>query len=271
MIKTLRLVEIELFSYCNRKCNWCPNREIDRHSFNSEIDNDILSNVLSELSISRYEGAITFSRYNEPLSHIEIFRQRLKEIRRILPSNKLITNTNGDYLTRESLRDLPLNELTIMDYDRKGVIKCIQQLEACDAHIDEVTYPYILASLGDMKILYFTDWLDQKTITDRGGFLSEYSVSRRQVSCFEPMYFVGINYDGTVSPCCNVRNDIPALKPYILGDLHDSTLNEILISPNATKFRCDCCEGVYKEGSPCYYCSNKGGRYTQGGNGIRYE
>lgn len=31
-MKNLRLIEIELFSYCNRKCNWCPNKYIDRKS-----------------------------------------------------------------------------------------------------------------------------------------------------------------------------------------------------------------------------------------------
>ncbi|HBA02863.1 MAG TPA: hypothetical protein DCW51_02200, partial [Clostridium sp.] len=127
MIKDLRLVEIELFSYCNRRCNWCPNREIDRHSNNIEINDEVLTKLLLDLKKSGYKNPITFSRYNEPTSHLDIFRKRLERIKEILPNNKLITNTNGDYLSKEVL-DLPLDEITIMDYDKIGLKKCQERL-----------------------------------------------------------------------------------------------------------------------------------------------
>ena len=31
-VLNIRLVEIEIFSFCNRKCLFCPNSFIDRHS-----------------------------------------------------------------------------------------------------------------------------------------------------------------------------------------------------------------------------------------------
>ena len=43
-MKNLRLLEIELFSYCNRKCKWCPNKEIDR-TFYKELDIQIFENL----------------------------------------------------------------------------------------------------------------------------------------------------------------------------------------------------------------------------------
>ena len=43
------LVEIGIFSYCNRKCWFCPNSIIDRHSNNIELREDIFLKILNEL------------------------------------------------------------------------------------------------------------------------------------------------------------------------------------------------------------------------------
>lgn len=270
-IKNLRLVEIELFSYCNRKCNWCPNREIDR-SKNIFMEDGILDKIVYDLSDKGYSGAITFSRYNEPLSHINVFKDKLKYIKSILPDCKLITNTNGDYVTKDNLNNLLIDELTIMDYDNIGMDKCCEKLLNCGAIIDKIEKNYIYAHKESMDILYYTDWYHYRNITDRGGFLKEYSMESPRVnSCYEPKYFVGINYDGTVSPCCNIRNDVNNTKPYIMGDLHYQSLNQILDSDKYSIFREQCENAVFSEGSPCYTCSNSGGRYTRGKGGISYE
>lgn len=271
MIKDLRLVEIELFSYCNRVCNWCPNKEIDRRSFNKEIEDDILFGVLKDLKDNKYRGAITFSRYNEPLSKPEIFKKRLHQIKEYLPNNKLITNTNGDFITKENLDGLLVDELTIMDYDNAGIDKCIDKLVDAGATITEIKEPnYVYATRGDMQILYYLNWGDNRNITDRGGFLKEYSGDVRVKPCFEPKYFVGINYDGTVSSCCNIRNDIKQHQNFVSGDLHNSSLSEILSSEASTRFKTDCQNGIFKIDSPCYTCTNAGGRYTKGNGGISY-
>ena len=270
-IGQLRLVEIELFSYCNRKCKWCPNREIDR-THNIYIENNVLESLILELSKYNYNGAITFSRYNEPLSHIDFLKDKLSYIKSILPNCKLITNTNGDYVTKDNLDGLLIDELTIMDYDNLGIEKCSDKLLQCGVIIDKIYKNYIYAHKDDMLILYYTNWRYHRNITDRGGFLKEYSMDNpRQFQCLEPTYFVGINYDGTVSPCCNIRNDVCITKPYIMGDLHHNSLESILNSYQYNQFRDMCSLGVFFKDSPCYTCSNTGGRYTRGNGGISYE
>ena len=123
-----------------------------------------------------------------------------------------------------------------------------------------------------MLILYYTNWSFHRNITDRGGFLKEYSMDKpRQFQSLEPSYFVVINYDGTVSPCCNIRNDVSVTKPYIMGDLHHNSLESILNSYQYNQFRDMCSLGVFFKDSPCYTCSNTGGRYTRGSGGISYE
>ena len=74
-IKNLRLIEIELFSFCNRKCKWCPNFYIDRNSNIFYLNKQIFINLVKELKEINYSNYITFSRYNEPLSNIKILNQ----------------------------------------------------------------------------------------------------------------------------------------------------------------------------------------------------
>ena len=84
----LRLVEIELFSYCNRTCAFCTNSFIDRLSFNEVLDIQIFKKIIKELKLVDYSNYISFSRYNEPLSHRNILDERIKYIRKELPNSK---------------------------------------------------------------------------------------------------------------------------------------------------------------------------------------
>ena len=44
IINDLRLIEIEIHSYCNRKCGWCPNSIIDRQSTVKEMEEELKAN-----------------------------------------------------------------------------------------------------------------------------------------------------------------------------------------------------------------------------------
>lgn len=272
MISDLRLVEIELFSYCNRKCAWCPNSFIDRYTDCIYMEDDILISILKSINNMDNKPAITFSRFNEPMSKIDIFKEKLIFIKNMLPDNKLITNTNGDFINKENLENLMLDELTIMDYDNIGLTECVTRLIDAGAIIDKISFPYVYAHTDKIQILYYVNYTKYGKITDRGGTLPLYIVGqKRDTQCVEPLRFVGINYDGTVSPCCNIRNDIDSTKGYIMGDLHNNTLEEILNSDKYITFKNNCLNGIFDDNSPCQYCSNSGGRYSSGKGGISYE
>ena len=269
-ISDLRLIEVELFSYCNRKCPWCPNNYIDRRSETYTFE--LLDNLLEQLKAGNYNGHISFSRYNEPMSKIDYFKQCLVKIYEKLPDCTLVTNTNGDYINEDNLKGLLINELSIMDYDNRGMEWCKKRLLDCNVVIDKVTDKYIYGHYGKMKILYYVDWRKHHAITDRGGNLAMYSNQVRDYACYEPLYFIGVNYDGTVSPCCNIRNDASDMqRRYIIGDLNKDKLIDILNSKTRVHLISDCISCNFKEDSPCYYCMNKGGRYTKDGGGIDYE
>ena len=115
---SVKLVEVEVFTYCNRTCWFCPNSRIDRRSSNLYMDEELYLKILSELAEIDYRGVVTYSRYNEPLAD-RIILTRLRQARAALPNAILSTHTNGDYLNREyldALRDAGLNRITIMNY-----------------------------------------------------------------------------------------------------------------------------------------------------------
>ena len=117
--KNLKLIEIEIFSYCNRVCWFCPNSFIDRRSSNTEMQDVHYEKIINDLADIEYDGELTYSRYNEPLSHRDIFIKRVKQARQALPNAILRTNSNGDYVTRdyiEELNDVGFNQLWIQQY-----------------------------------------------------------------------------------------------------------------------------------------------------------
>lgn len=157
-----------------------------------------------------------------------------------------------------------------MDYDGKGIDNCLNKLKNLNCIIDKIDKNFIYAHYKQMKILYYTDWQNNYIPSNRGGYLPILS-SIRDYPCLEPLYFIGINYDGSVSPCCNIRNDIDAHKSYIIGDLNTQTLQEVLNSNKRKDIIKNCGAAIFEINSPCYKCSNKGGRYTKGNGGIKYE
>ena len=266
----LRLVELELWSYCNRKCIWCPNSFIDRKFNTNYIDANIFKNLIQSLKDMNYSGYITFSRYNEPLAYVNALNDACKYIKQELPNCTLITNTNGDFLSSDIIHNLQIDELSIMDYDNKGMQFCVDKLNSWHCEIDEIVNNFIYAHYENMKILYYVDWKNNYTPGNRGGSLP-IEEPIRNYPCTEPLYFIGVNYDGTISPCCNIRNDIGSHKSFILGDLHEQNLEEIINSSKRAGIINYCKKAKFEPNSPCYKCSNKGGRYTREKGGIKYE
>lgn len=270
MIKDLRLVELELFSYCNRKCRWCPNSNIDRKSKTEWLNYDVISALLQELKDNAFTGKFSFSRYNEPFAYFDALQQACMIIKQKFPDAVLVSNTNGDFITEQIIKEMQIDELTIMDYDYKGRDFALAKLQ--EWHVSDITEygHYFVGKYENKKVLYYYSWLETANISDRGGNLTEYSKIKREVPCFEPLYFIGVNYDGTVSPCCNVRNDCEKQKDFILGDLKESTLSEILSSDKYKDFVRHVTSADFTSDMPCYYCNNGGGRYTREKGGILY-
>jgi len=230
-LNEIRVVEMELYSQCNRQCKFCPNAFIDRHTSNKEMKDEVFTKVIDELVDAEYKGHISFSRYNEPFMHPEILRKRVDYIKQKLPDVKMITNTNGDYDNTAFRDDI---EITEMDYDGNKKLYISN-----DNH-------YRVMRLGP--------------INNRGGALKIKKV-KRKTPCLEPTYFIGIDYTGDIVPCCNIRQDVEEHKQYVLGNIKNNTLDEIINSEKATIFREMTAKSKFS--SVCEYCTKEEGRYTR--------
>lgn len=239
---SVQYVELELFSYCNRKCWFCPNARIpqrqDRDG-NQFMPVDLFRRIIGDLASVEYSGQIQFGRYNEPLSCLDTFLARLLVVRYHLPRAYLYMHTNGDFLTPQVLDQLHaagLNELKVQTYlgnnqryDETAMRnRQSQQLRrlglgvrrsVIDApgyrHMIDTDYPGMLVTL---------DARNFATIgTDRGGLVEIQQGRIRTAPCLIPFSQMYIDWNGSVMPCCNLRSDVPAHAPYAVANLGDGT------------------------------------------------
>ncbi len=235
----IALVEFEITSYCNRKCKWCPNSFIDRTHTPIEFDEEVYLKVLNE--IKDLTLTISFTRFCEPMSNIELLKKRVKQARKIVSNGILLCNTNGDYIDKNSFKDLYLDKLSIMDYDCKGRDYWINLLTECGIHDIDEYGDRITGIINNIEVRCLLDWTDGKILEDRAGLLKSDFNNRefelRQEPCYVPKRYIAIAYTGEVTPCCHYRFDAPEHKDYILGNVRDNTVEEIYYSDKAVNFR----------------------------------
>ena len=240
--KNLKLIEIETFSFCNRKCWFCPNSFIDRISTNVVMNEETYLDLLNQLAEINYDGELTYSRYNEPLAKKDIIIKRIKQAREKLPKAVLRTNTNGDYINRQYIEDLVeagLNQLWIQQYlanhQRYDHEKMRQRAER---KIKKLGLPAkIITDIPECKLEYDLSYkgmtihirsrnfeLDGSSRGDTVPIAENYTRTQRCMQVFNNMY---IDYNGQVMICCALRSDVPGQESGIMGNIKDGKLWDI--------------------------------------------
>ncbi len=92
--------EIETTSFCNRRCNYCPNSIYDRGTKKDLMSVELWTKIMKELKEMNWHGIIQPVGYGEPLSDIRL-PELLAITKKYLPKCKVVIYTNGDYLTEE--------------------------------------------------------------------------------------------------------------------------------------------------------------------------
>ncbi|MBN1197434.1 MAG: radical SAM/SPASM domain-containing protein [Candidatus Aminicenantes bacterium] len=268
---SVKMIEIEVFSFCNRRCWFCPNLYIDRHSDNIFMQDSIYKKVIYDLKKIDYSNKISFSRYNEPLSNKNIFK-RLIEAHEVLPSAQLHMNTNGDYLERDTIPQLyecGLSSLNIQVYipngmeysDKKAYSLVSTKIKAlnlehkliCFKSMKRLEYRLIYENMSIR--IYSKNFIQSGNY--RAGLISKLKKSRVRTSpCLIPFRDLYIDFNGKVVPCCNIRSDIPEHKNYIIGDLsrNEDNIFSIFSSKEIIDWRKQLF-GFWKKSAPCDYCS----------------
>lgn len=266
--KYIRMVEIEIFSYCNRKCWFCPNSFIDRNSTNILMLEELYLKILNELKSINYSNMISYSRYNEPTSNREIFIKRLKQAKTIIPNATLHTNTNGDFLTRDYLDELyesGLKSMNIQSYLSKNEIfntdnikikidimaeklglDFVEKINSIDRY--EIAFKYEEMNLN----MYARDF--RLNGNNRGGVLDTIPAIIRKSPCYIPFSDIYIDYNGKVLPCCNFRSDIKEHNNFILGDANNESILDIFNNIKMKKLRKKLLKDIDKL-KPCNECN----------------
>jgi len=237
--KYVKWMDIEVFSFCNRRCWFCPNSHIDRHSQNIFMPDEVHTKIINELAEITYSGIIYYNRYNEPFSD-RITLDRLCETRQKLPHATLRAYTNGDYITREYLDEIAeagLNTLHIMryplnkedeEYDEQ------RQKEILTSYAEKLNLPFehrndialnishpsmTIEVLGKDPKQSFSNRADSITVSGQ--------TPQRRVPCLFPFTNLYIDYNGSVLPCCNMRSDVPQHAEMIMGNVVEQTVFDI--------------------------------------------
>jgi MoaA/NifB/PqqE/SkfB family radical SAM enzyme len=231
--RSVTMVEIETFSYCNRVCWFCPNATIDRRSSTQYMPERLYLRILEQLAEISYRGMISYSRYNEPLAD-RIILTRLAQAKAALPGALLHANSNGDYLTPAYLDELVeagLRSLNIQIYlgnrdrydhnrMRTRLEQIVEKLRLTATVTIDRPDEWLEASVEHATLrfrIYGRNFA--RNGCDRGGSIPSLAVERRTSPCLSPFYHVYVDYDGHVMPCCNLRSDVPEHRDAIIADL----------------------------------------------------
>ena len=249
--QSVEKVEIEVFSYCNRKCWFCPNSFIDRQSENIYMDELLYRAILQDLKSIEYDKTISYSRYNEPLAD-RVILTRLKQAQKCLPNALLHLNTNGDYLGADLLKqlyDCGLRSINIQVYldsdeeysDNLVRLKIMARINRLGLDAIEQTGRSGLKmncklEYKDMSInIYARNF--ESTGCDRGGLLEICNADIRTSPCLSPFKEFIIDYNGSVMPCCNLRSDSPAHEGFIISNIQKDNIFNIYTSKEAVSWR----------------------------------
>lgn len=96
-------VSLEISTYCNRKCHYCPNKDYETPK--EFMSWDIFKSAIAQLKEIKYTGIIQYHFFNEPL-----FDERLTDFVKYtssnLPNATQVLISNGDLLNIEKAKEL---------------------------------------------------------------------------------------------------------------------------------------------------------------------
>jgi radical SAM protein with 4Fe4S-binding SPASM domain len=274
-------VVLEISSYCNRHCTYCPVSQVDRYTTNTALPEEIFNRVVSDLARIDYENGICLNLYNEPSADRDLLLSRIKAIRAAMPASRIYFSTNGDYLNLEYLQEMVeagLSELYITLHTPKGKpysdTYAIHRLTEISARLRKSVKITAFApnqtlqgdiSLFGIELHVFATNYDIFG-SDRAGSVESLTVqaTQRVAPCDRPFEDFTISYDGTVFPCCQMFVDNEAHKArFSIGNVMDyPSIFDIYASKAMASWRISLLKYGPKA-SPCDTCSEANVAGTQ--------
>ncbi|MDP6781860.1 MAG: SPASM domain-containing protein [Alphaproteobacteria bacterium] len=252
-LTSLLAVEMNITELCNRVCSFCPRVDPEVYpNRNLSMELGISRKVALDLKEVGYCGRITFSGFGESLlnkkftDHIRIFYDAL-------PESFIETNTNGDKLTVEILRELydaGITGLYVNLYDSPDQAQHFEEMFAA-AGIDEDKYklrPHWPGGTEDFGM----------TLNNRGGTMKNDKLGLAPLDhsltgkCYYPFYKMFVDWNGDVLFCSNDWR-----RKIVVGNVLESAVGDIWMSEKMHDIRLRLSNGD-RNFSPCNQCDVQG-------------
>jgi len=265
-------VIVEITSRCNRVCSYCPISTVDRKSNNTLLNEDIFAKLIDDLVSIDYSESICLNLYNEPMADRETLITRIKHIRDKLPKARIYFSTNGDFLTKDYLReavDAGLSELYVSihapagkPYDDAYAITRFTELARridkpikIDAVRPGETVQGHARQFGIMINVFATNYYSLGSNRGESVSLNQQDFVRRS-PCDRPFHDITISYEGTLFPCCQMFVDLKQHKDlYSVGNIADfATIFDAYASNKMAGWRKSLLTFGPKE-TPCASCT----------------
>jgi radical SAM protein with 4Fe4S-binding SPASM domain len=231
-------VVIEITSYCNRKCNYCPVSKFDRTSIDKILPEDMFIKIIQDLQCISYAQGICLNLYNEPTADSVLLLERIRHARHCLPESSIYFSTNGDYLTPDYVKAMVDAGLSLMyvtlhppanaSYDDAHAVTRFCELSkrlGKTVEVDQVSPGHTIQ--GDVTLfglpihVFSTNY--QQYGSDRAGSVNLLNrQTERSAPCNRPFNDFTVSYDGTIFPCCQMfADETQHRENFAIGNLRD--------------------------------------------------
>ena len=174
-------ISVEISTYCNRKCSYCPNYNYETPKLYA--DENIVYKIIDYLAELNYSGWISFSFYNEPTLD-ERLTTFIKYANNKIPKATIMIFSNGDFLNIEKAKeykDAGVDQFIITIHDKNpdqlfAKLSEIQKEIGASFHIQILKPENLQTRAGEIKIktskpFKYCDFIRSPVIDKDGNIL----------------------------------------------------------------------------------------------------
>jgi cyclic pyranopterin phosphate synthase len=215
LLKDIWSVNIDTMDWCNRKCDWCPNKD-RKTSPDNLMKDEVLVRILKQLLDHSYRGEIHPFLNGEP-SLDKRMPDIVRIIKRVLPKSFVKIVTSGDGL--RTAFDLDL-------YFAAGVDSIhMNHYDGRFAHIKKAR-DHQYEKLSHFGLAHLTP-----TFYNRAGKV-DYTPRKKVEQCDWFLHKLVFNYKGDMILCCSDFNS-----EVVFGNIMDQPLSMIMQSDLYKKYK----------------------------------